>query len=304
VSQATYDAIVIGEGVSGLTAAGALAKAGLKVATMEAQLFGGLVINVNELEPAPEGLPASGAELAAEMMQANAELGVVSIQEPVTAVRESGALVEAVADSAAYKARHIIVASGGRLRKLGVAGESDFEGRGVSQCADCDGPMFQNEDAVVVGGGDSACQEAVVLAQYCRRVHLIHRGSTFRAAPHFLEQAEANDRITIVREATLDAIVGEKMVEKARIRHADGRTEEIACAGVFVYIGLEPSTAFLPSSIERDAAGFVRTDDSYQTAMANVSAIGAVRSGYGGTLTEAMDEARTLATILASRLAA
>lgn len=304
MSQPTYDVIVIGEGVSGLTAAGSLAQAGLKVATMEAQLFGGLVINVNELEPAPEGLPASGAELAAEMMQANAERGVESIQEPVTAIRESGAFVEAVSASGAYSARHIVVASGGSLRKLGIAGESEFEGRGVSQCADCDGPMFQNEDAIVVGGGDSACQEAVVLAQYCRHVHLVHRGSTFRAAPHFMEQVEANDKITIVRKATLDAILGTKMVEKVRVRHADGRAEELPCAGVFVYIGLEPSTAFLPATIERDAEGFVRTDDSYLTAMRSVSAIGAVRSGYGGTLTEAMDEARAVAGILASRLKA
>lgn len=301
--QATYDVIVIGEGVSGLTAAGALAQAGLKVATMEAQLFGGLVINVNELEPAPVGLPTSGAELAAEMMQANAEHGVESIQEPVTAVRESGAFVEAVAASGAHRARHIIVASGGSLRKLGIPGEVEFEGRGVSQCADCDGPMYQNEDAIVVGGGDSACQEALVLSQYCRHVHLVHRGSNFRAAPHFLEQVEANDKITIVRNATVESILGTKMVENARVRHADGRVEELPCAGVFVYIGLEPSTDFLPDSVERDAAGFVRTDGSFLTTVPTISAIGAVRSGYGGTLAHAVDEARQVAHVVRERLA-
>lgn len=304
MSQPTYDVIVIGEGVSGLTAAGALAQAGLKVATMEAQLFGGLVINVNELEPAPPGLPASGAELAAEMMQANAEHGVESIQEPVTAVRESGLFVEAVAGSAAYSARHIVVASGGSLRKLGIPGESELEGRGVSQCADCDGPMFQNEEAIVVGGGDSAFQEALVLAEYCTRVRLVHRSETFRAADHWVEQVKANDKISLVLNATVESIVGSKMVEKARIRYADGRTEELPCAGVFAYIGLEPNSTFLPAAVARDAAGFVRTDASYQTAMPNVSAIGAVRSGYGGTLTEAMNEARALAGILASRLKA
>ncbi len=302
MSQPTYDVIVIGEGVSGLTAAGALAQAGLKVTTMEAQLFGGLVINVNELEPAPAGLPASGAELAAEMMQANAEHGVESIQEPVTAVRQSGLLVEAVAASAAYSARHIVVASGGSLRKLGIPGESEFEGRGVSQCADCDGPMFQNEEVIVIGGGDSAFQEALVLAQYCSGVHLVHRSETFRAVDHWVERVRVNDKISLVLNATLESILGSKMVEKARVRHADGRTEELPCAGVFAYIGLEPNTAFLPSTIDRDAAGFVRTDDSFQTAMPNVSAIGAVRSGYGGTLTEAMNEARAAAAAVVARL--
>ena len=302
MSQARYDVIVIGEGVSGLAAAGALAQAGLKVATLEAQLFGGLVINVNELEPAPQGLPASGAELASEMMQANAERGVASIQEPVTELRENGGVIAAVTDSGVYGARHIVVASGARLRKLGVPGETEFEGRGVSQCADCDGPMYQNEDAIVVGGGDSAFQEALVLAQYASRVHLVHRSNAFRASRHFIEQVEANEKITIVRNAVIEAILGGKMVERARVRHAGGRVEDIPCAGVFGYIGLEPNTDFLPAQVERDGAGFVRTDDSLLTRMPAVSAIGAVRSGYGGTLTHAIDDAQRVALAVQARL--
>lgn len=302
MAQPTYDVIVIGEGVSGLAAADALSRAGLKVATLEAQLFGGLVINVNELEPQPAGHPASGAELAAEMMQANAERGVTSIQEPVTALRDAGAFKEAVTDSGSYSARHIIVASGGRLRKLGVPGEAEFEGRGVSQCADCDGPMYQNEEAIVVGGGDSAFQEALVLANYCRKVLLVHRNDHFKASPHFVEQVKANEKISIVTNAAVDAILGSKMVEKARLRHADGRVEELPCAGVFAYIGLEPNTEFLPLVVERGEGGFVRTDDAFQTTLPGVSAIGAVRSGYGGTLTHAIDEAQRAAQAVHARL--
>ena len=302
MSQAQYDVIVIGEGVSGLTAAGALAEAGLKVATVEAQLFGGLIVNVNELEPTPENAPASGAELAAELMQTNSERGVTSIQEPVTALRDSGAVLEAVTDSGAYAAKHIIVASGARLKKLGVPGESELEGHGVSQCADCDGPMFQNEEAIVVGGGDSAFQEALVLAQYCRRVHLVHRRSEFRASPHFVEQVKANGKISIVTNATIEGILGGKMVEKACLRYADGRLEELPCAGVFAYIGLEPNTEFLPANVKRDAAGFVQTDDVFQTSMPGVSAIGAVRSGFGGTLTHAIAESRGAADAIRKRL--
>ena len=302
MAQPTYDVIVIGEGVSGLTAAGVLSEAGLKVATMEAQLFGGLVINVNELEPVPEGCPASGAELASELMQTNSERGVASIQEAVTAIRDSGAVKEAVTDGGAYGARCIIVASGARLKKLGVPGEAEFEGRGVSQCADCDGPMYQNEEAIVVGGGESAFQEALVLANYCKRVTLIHHGDTFKASRHFAEQVEANDKITVVRNATIDAILGDKMVDKARVRHADGRTEEQPCAGVFAYIGLEPNTDFLPAGVERDGAGFVRTGASFETALPGVWAIGAVRSGFAGTLTDAMAEARSAADAVRARL--
>jgi thioredoxin reductase (NADPH) len=199
---------------------------------------------------------------------------------------------EVVTDSGTHTARCVIVASGARLKRLGVPGEAEFEGRGVSQCADCDGPMYQNEDAIVVGGGESAFQEALVLANYCKRVMLVHHGDTFRASPHFVEQVQANDKITVTRNATVDAILGGKMVEKARVRHADGRTEEVPCAGVFAYIGLEPSTDFVPDTVERDSAGFLRTNESLETALPGVFAIGAVRSGFGGTLTDAMDDAR------------
>lgn len=302
MAKPTYDVIVIGEGVSGLAAAGALAEAGLKVATFEAQLFGGLVINVNELDPVPAGRPHSGAELASEMMQTNAERGVASVQEPVTALREAGGVIAAVTDSGTHSARHIIVASGARLRKLRVPGEAEFEGRGVSSCADCDGPMYQNEDTIVVGGGDSAFQEALVLAQYCRRVLLVHRGDTFRASQHFVEQVKANEKIKVACNATVEAILGGKMVEKAQVKHGDGRIEDIPCAGVFAYIGLEPNTDFLPDTVERDGAGLVRTDDAFQTTLPDVSAIGAARSGYKGTLDDAFDEAQRAVTAIRARL--
>ena len=303
MADTRYDAIVIGEGVSGLTAAGALAAAGLKVATVESTLFGGLVINVNDLEPAPEGRPHSGAELAAEIMGANAEAGVTSIQEPVTAIRSSGDLHEVVTESGTHTARRVVVASGARLKRLGIPGEMEFEGRGVSQCADCDGPMYQNETVVVVGGGDSALQEALVLSNYASKVHLVHRRDAFRGAAHFADQVKANDKISVMWNATVDAIAGGQMVEKARIRHADGRSEELPCAGVFAYIGLTPSAEFLPDSVRRDDTGRVRTDDSLQTSVPGIYAIGAVRSGHGGALSDAIAEAERVAGTLRQQLA-
>lgn len=297
----TYDVIVIGEGVSGLTAAGEVARAGLKVATLEGQIFGGLVLNVNELEPAPEGAETSGAELASGMMERNAVAGVTSVQEPVTQVRRVGDGYEVVTEAGSHCARAVVVASGARLKRLGVPGEMDFEGRGVSQCADCDGPMYQNEEVIVVGGGDSALQEAMVLSRYCSKVHIVHRGESFSGAAHFADQVKSNDKISVIWNATVEGIVGGQTVEKVRLKHADGRFEELPCAGVFAYIGLQPNVDFLPPEVELDENRAVRTDEALQTTAPGIYAIGAARSGYAGTLDDAMAEARRVAQTIASR---
>ena len=181
MAQSNYDLIVIGEGISGLTCANHAARAGLKVATFESNLFGGLVININELEGYPEDRQTSGAEFASELVEANGGLNIDSVQEPVTSVNAAGSGFEVKTGGARYAARQVVAASGARLKKIGVPGEAEYEGRGVSQCADCDGPMFQNEEVAVVGGGDAALQEALVLAKYCGKVHVLNRGERLRA---------------------------------------------------------------------------------------------------------------------------
>lgn len=300
---AEYDVIVIGEGVAGLTAAGELAGTGLKVATLEAQLFGGLVININELNPIPEGGSAGGAEYASSLVEAAANAGVTSLSEPVTGIEIAGDLKKIVTDGGAHTAKAVIIASGARLKRMGVPGEAEFEGKGVSQCADCDGPMYQNETVVVVGGGDSALQEAIVLSHYCKEVRLVHRGATFTGREHFQQAVNAEPKIVKTFNAEVTAVGGGQMVEKVSIKHADGRSEDVACAGLFAYIGLEPNADFVPDNIKRDANGFVATNDKLETAMPGVWAIGAVRSGCGGLLDHAIADGKKAAAEVRARLA-
>jgi thioredoxin reductase (NADPH) len=294
----SYDVIVIGEGVSGLACAGHARRAGLSVATFESTLFGGLVLNVNELDGYPGA--ESGTLLASELMQANSEAGVTSVQEEVTAIRPAGRDFECAAGGV-YSARQVVIATGARLKKLGVPGESEFEGRGVSSCADCDAPMFQNEDVVVVGGGDSTLQEALVLAKFCRKVHIVHRGDSFRAQKHLAEQVRASPRISILWKSSVEAILGGKMVERVRLKR-DGKSEEIAAAGVFAYVGLEPNSACAPAGIGRDGRGSLVTNDAFETSTPGVWAIGAVRAGYSGLLRDAVIEAQRVAESVRDRL--
>jgi thioredoxin reductase (NADPH) len=298
-----FDVIVIGEGVAGLTAAGELAQVGFKVATMEAQLFGGLVININELDPIPAGSEAAGgAEYASSLVEAAANAGVESINEPVTGLEAMAGGIKVLTDGGSRSAKQVVVASGARLKKLGIPGEAEFEGKGVSQCADCDGPMYQNETVVVVGGGDSALQEAVVLSHYCGQVRLVHRAGSFTGREHFQQAVNAEPKIIKTLNAEVTAVKGGQMVEKVSIKHADGKSEDIACAGLFAYVGLEPNADYLPAAIPRDANGFVAANDTLETALPGVWAAGAVRSGCGGLLDDAIADGKKAAASIKARL--
>ncbi|MBI3053290.1 MAG: FAD-dependent oxidoreductase [Betaproteobacteria bacterium] len=286
-----FDVIVIGAGITGLTAAKLAAQSGLATANIEALLFGGLVININELDGEPHG---SGTELASNLMMEVSDLGVANIAETVTALAREGDLLSVATDAGRHRARAVIIASGAQLRRLGIPGEAEFEHKGVSQCADCDGPMYKDEDVVVVGGGDSALQEALVLANFCKRVHLVHRGTKYRARQHLIDAVAARNNIYPVWNT---------VATRVRVRNVlDGATTEIPCTGLFAYIGLEPRCEFAPPEIQRDANGGLMTDASLRTAMTGVYAAGAVRAGYGGLLTHAVAEGDAAARALTAHL--
>jgi thioredoxin reductase (NADPH) len=282
-----YDVIVIGAGITGLTASRLLARRGLAVANLEGALFGGLITNINALEGAFEG---SGADLASNLMLEIADLGCATLSESVTGLRHDAHGLSVATEAGEHRARAVLVASGAALKRLGVPGEAEFAYKGVSQCADCDGPMFQGQDVVVAGGGDSALQEALVLSECCARVHVLHRGEELTARPDWITALHRRDNVALTPHAEIVAIEGGEVVERVRARVA-GIDKVVPCAGVFAYVGLAPSTAFLPSTVERDARGAVVTDGSGATTLRGVFAAGAARAGHGGTLADAVADA-------------
>lgn len=287
-----HDLLVIGAGITGLHAARHAATAGLKVMTVESLLYGGLVTNVNELDGAFHG---PGVDLAATLMQEVKKAGGGYATDGILSIARDGDAFAVRGDSGTYRAKAAVIASGAKLRKLGVPGEDDFEGAGVSSCADCDGPFYDGLDVVVVGGGDSAVQEAAVLAGYARHVHVVHRGTTFRAQPHLVAALGEKANVTLHWNATVEEITGASAVEGVRLREG-ANARELPCAGLFAYVGLEPNSSFAPAEVARDASGALVTDAGLQTAVPGLYAAGAVRAGYSGLLKDAAAEGIAAAT--------
>ena len=297
-----YDLIVVGEGFAGLTCAGEAARLGLKVATFEGEFFGGLVVNINALEHFDEAGGLSGMDHAGQLARANAKAGVKSTQATVTSVRPVDGGFEVATDEGRHMARAVVLASGARVKKLGVPGETEFEGRGVSHCADCDAPMFTGTEVVVAGGGDWALQEALVLASECSVVHVVHEGPALTACDQFLKKATAEPKVRIWPDSKIEAVFGDKGVTAVRLRKADGSTCELPCGGLFAFTGLEPNSAIAPAAVCRDAEGFLQVRDDLETAVAGLWAIGQVRSGFGGWLEDATADARRAALAVKQRL--
>ena len=294
---------MIGGGLAGLSAARQAARLGRLVTLFEGSgLYGGLVSTIGEVDDLPFPGTWSGQDLAMHLYEQAQKVGVRIVEWPVEKV-SSGAKLEVIDGSgAAHHPEAIIVATGGALRKLGVPGEEEFLGRGVSRCATCDGGFYMGKHVVVVGSGDGAVHEALTLAKTSGKVTLVCRGP-LKARREHADKLDSRDNVRFVWDSELSAITGEGKVTGVTLRNVKtGAMSELECDGVFPFIGIEPVNGFLPGSLLQ-SSGHVAAGPELVTADKRIFGIGAARAGFGGTAIEAMAEGVSAAEAAARLLA-
>jgi thioredoxin reductase (NADPH) len=285
------DLAIVGAGVAGLCAAAEAAKQGLRVLVIERMGAGGQVMTVERITNFPghaEGI--SGFELGPLLQERAEEAGAQFLLDTVMGIEpvDGGHLVRCEGEG--VRARAVLVAAGSVRRKLGVPGEAEMEGRGVSHCASCDGPLFRGESVCVVGGGDSGFSEAAVLAGHAKSVTIVFREQQPHAQAALVEEATAYPNVQLVPRAEVTGIVGGKDLQAVRVLRADGSEQELPAAGVFVYAGLRADATFLPGLLERDGEGRIRTDAAHRTSLPGVFAAGDIRSGVPYLLADAASD--------------
>ena len=273
-----YDTIIIGAGPAGMTAALYAARSNLKVALIEGGLPGGQMNNTSDIENYPGYANISGPELAEKMFEPLENLGVEHLYGFVKNIENHGDIKKVITDDEEFETRTVIVATGSKHRLLGVPGEEELNSRGVSYCAVCDGAFFRDQDLLVVGGGDSAVEEAIFLTQFAKSVTIVHRRDELRAQKVLQDRAFANEKINFIWDSVVKEIKGENRVESVVIENVKtNQVTEHAFGGVFIYVGLDPVSEFTKDLQIQDESGWIVTDDHMKTSVAGVFAVGDVR---------------------------
>lgn len=274
-----YDTMIIGAGPAGMTAALYAARSNLKVALLERGIYGGQMNNTAEIENYPGYARISGPELAEKMFEPLENLGVEHLFGQVEKIEDQGEYKRIITEDEVFETKTVILASGANHRHLGVPGEEEYNSRGVSYCAVCDGAFFRDEDLLVVGGGDSAVEEAIFLTRFAKSVTIVHRRDQLRAQKLLQERAFANEKISFIWDSVVKEIKGDdrKVTSVVFENVKTGQSSEADFGGVFVYVGLDPVSDFVKDLGICDEAGWIVTDQHMKTALDGIYAIGDVR---------------------------
>ena len=292
-----YDVAIVGGGAAGMTAGLYASRAGMRTVVLERLMPGGQVINAEKIENLP-GFPEgiSGPDFAMSIQDQATRYGAEVELSEVSELRRDEPFWRLACYGEDVRARSVIVAGGSTLRRLGVPGEERLHGAGVSYCATCDGAFFADQVVAVVGGGDSALDEAAVLTEFASRVIVFHRRDSFRGQRVLQERVLSHPKVEVRWNTVADEIIGETQVEGvATTDVTSGETTRVDLAGVFIYVGLEPNTEYLRNVVDLDKAGHVPTDIWMRTAQPGLFAAGDIRQGSAAQLVSAAGDGATAA---------
>lgn len=276
-----YDIIIIGGGAAGMSAALYAGRGGMKTLLLEKLSCGGQAVKTYEIDNYPGfGSNPTGPELAEAIENHSKKFGAEFRSENVKEIRDAGDAVKTVVTRRnEYKAKTIIFATGASPKKLGIDGEEKFFGAGVSYCATCDGAFFKDRDVVVIGGGNTACEDALYLARFCENVYLLNRSRRFRAAATILEKVRANPKITVYENIVSQKLEGENSLERVIVKNTETRELGfINAAGIIIAIGVTPDSELAKAcGVQTCPLGFIKTDMYLKTNLSGVFAAGDVR---------------------------
>jgi thioredoxin reductase (NADPH) len=295
--QQQYDLVIVGAGLAGLTAGMTAARFGLRTVIVDHGAAGGQILNVEKIEnfpgfPTPQGV--AGFDLGPLVQEQAEQAGAEFAFDTVTGLEAHDGQKIVHCAGTDLTSGAVIVAAGSTFRTLGIPGEEQYLGKGVSHCASCDAPFFVDKEVIVVGGGDSALDEAAVLADQVARVYIVHRGTGFSAQEAAQQRLAEKSNIETLLETELVAILGQDTVSGVRLR-GDGATREQPIAGVFIFVGLEPNTAFLRGLVDLDSSGHIVTDIALRTSVRGVFAAGDIRQGSVAQLAAVVGDGATAA---------
>ncbi len=296
-----HDLIIIGSGPAGLAASIYASRAELDTIVIEKNMMsGGQIINTYEVDNYP-GIPGiSGFDLAVKFREHCDKLGATFIEGDVANFTVENQIKKVTLDSGEdYYAKAVIIATGAVTRKLGVKGEEEFSGLGVSYCATCDGAFFKNRTTAVVGGGDVAVEDAIYLARLCKKVYVIHRRNEFRAVKSLVSQLMKLDNVEVIWDSVVEEIKGAEVVHGIELKNV--KTQEnshIPVDGVFVAVGYDPASEVYKQVIEVDSRGYIVADETCETNVPGVYAAGDIRTkALKQIITAAADGANAITSV-------
>src|SRR5580765_4607504 len=294
-----FDTIIVGAGPAGLTAGMYAGRGMLKAIILESKVPGGELLNTEKIEDYPGFESILGRDLAQKMASHAVKFGTSIVQETVIGIHRQpdGNFEVKTEEGTVFRAPTVILTAGGTPTKLGVPGEMEYAGKGVSYCAVCDGAFFKGDTVAVVGGGDAAVEEADYLTRYASKVYLIHRRDSFRASKILQERLFANPKIEVIWNTTVTEIKGDVSGAKELLLQntVDHSASTLAATGVFIFVGFTPNSGLIKEHFDHDASGYVITDDRMMTSIPGLFAAGDLRVQLTRQVTTAVGDATTAA---------